>query len=184
MHLHICARVPSHVLCTFTCAMYLHMYACIPSHVCLCTFTCVCMHLHMCARAPSHVSPCAFTCVHMYLHMCACAYVSWILVSGCLLSHSPLYCFETGPLKRPAPYLLIYSGWLVTKPQAPTVPPPQCLDYRYVQPCQIFICGCWDSRSSLHACTAGDLLTEPSPYPPGMLSPLLCLALALLVDND
>lgn len=123
--------------------------------VCIYTFTCVHMDLH---------------CVHMYLHMCACVYVSWMLVSDCLLSHSPLYCIETGPLNKLP--LLIYSGWLVTKPQDPTVPPHQCLDYRYVQPCQIFICGCWDSRSSLHACIAGALLTEPSPYPPWTFSPL------------
>lgn len=74
-----------------------------PSHVCTCTFTCVPVYLHMCVHTPSRVCLNTFTCVHMYLHMCACAYVSWMLVSGCLLSHSPLYCFETGPLKKPTP---------------------------------------------------------------------------------
>lgn len=74
--------------------MYLRVY-CVPSHMCI---------------AASHVCLSTFTRVPVLPHMCACAYGSQMLTSGCLLSHSPLYCFETGPLNKPAPYLFTQAG--------------------------------------------------------------------------
>lgn len=65
----------------------------------------------------------------------------------------------------------------------PSVPPPQCLHYRDVQPCQNIFCGCWDSEPGPDACM--QCFTD---WTISLLSRFLhvhsTLILALLVDND
>lgn len=41
--------------------------------------------------------------------------------------------------------------------------PPQCWNYKYMQPCLAFLRGSWGSNSGFHTFLASTLLSEPSP---------------------